>query len=44
MSIEPQSTQTVPLYLQDNTGRLFVTPLENLELIAVSSNSDILEV
>lgn len=27
IGIEPQSTLTVPIYLQDNNGRLFISPI-----------------
>jgi hypothetical protein len=44
ISIEPHSHLIVPFYLQDSTGRLFITPLEHLETEVYSSNHDILAV
>lgn len=42
IGIDSYSFSTIPIYLQDNTGRLFVAPLQNLNLTVTSSNSDIL--
>lgn len=44
ISIEPDSKKSIPIYLQDHSGRLFVSPLENLDVVAVSSNSELLKV
>lgn len=34
----------IPIYLYDKNGKLFVTPLKNLEINVYSSNPDILKV
>mgnify|MGYP000265326692 CR=1 FL=1 len=44
ISIEPYSTLTVPLYLQDNHGRLFISPLQHIDVAVYSSNTEVLEV
>lgn len=44
LELEPGSTLTVSIYLQDNTGRLFVSPLQHLEMLAYSSNNELLKV
>jgi hypothetical protein len=43
LELQPGSTLKVPLYLYDNSGRLFSTPMENLPIIALSSNPDVLK-
>jgi len=44
ITIEPHSTITVPIYLQDNTGRLFISPLENLDIIAYSLRTGVIDI
>ena len=43
LELQPGSTLKIPLYLYDNSGRLFSTPMENLPIIARSSNPDVLK-
>jgi hypothetical protein len=42
LELQPGATLKVPLYLYDNSGRLFATPMENLPIIVLSSNPDVL--
>ena len=44
LEVQPGSTLKAPLYLYDNSGRLFSTPMEYLPIIVVSSNPDVLKV
>lgn len=43
LELQPGYTLKVPLYLYDNSGRLFSTAMENLPIIALSSNPDVLK-
>lgn len=43
IGVQPGSASSVNLYLYDNHGRLFVTPLHNLPIYISSSNPDVLK-